>query len=362
MANYYEILEVEQTASRDEIRKSYHRLALRWHPDKNPDNREEAENKFKLITEAHTCLYDPVLRDEYDAKLSREVPKPNFKSGFTEQDFEKLRKETELREKARQAELKEFVEQIQKYQEEQLRKKKLGEQLIGAIQERDYDKSQNLIQQGATLVEVDKNGFAAIHHAAKQEDENLLKLLLDSDTKDNLQTRDEKEKIVNLQTRDEKETILHILVKKKNVFLCTMLVNNYGALTHLQDHLDQTPLHVAIKLKGKQRAHEIQRFLIANPYTYIGFFGKLHSALDYQDYKKNTPLHCAILAENFHAVSLLKNERVRLDIKNSGNDTAIDLMKIKRIELKLPDEILDWLDSELEKLNQSMSNPGCIFL
>ncbi|KAF7457058.1 putative heat shock protein DNAJue Pfj4 [Cryptosporidium felis] len=64
--DYYDILEVKKDASTSEIKKSYRRLALKWHPDKNPDNRTEAEEMFKKIAEAYEVLSDPEKRDRYD--------------------------------------------------------------------------------------------------------------------------------------------------------------------------------------------------------------------------------------------------------------------------------------------------------
>jgi len=66
MTDFYEILEVEKTATDDEIKKSYRRLALKWHPDKNLTNKKQAEEKFKLISEAYEVLSDKDKRRKYD--------------------------------------------------------------------------------------------------------------------------------------------------------------------------------------------------------------------------------------------------------------------------------------------------------
>lgn len=67
MVDYYEILEVPKTANSDEIKKAYRRLALKWHPDKNPNNQEQATKKFKEISEAYEVLSDERKRRAYDA-------------------------------------------------------------------------------------------------------------------------------------------------------------------------------------------------------------------------------------------------------------------------------------------------------
>jgi len=63
---YYEILGVTKLASEQDIKKAYRRLALQWHPDKNPTNQEEAEKKFKKIAEAYEVLSDKEKRVKYD--------------------------------------------------------------------------------------------------------------------------------------------------------------------------------------------------------------------------------------------------------------------------------------------------------
>ena len=64
--DYYEVLGVPRDASEKDIRKAYKKLAIRWHPDKNPDNRKQAEEKFKEISEAYSVLSDPKKKNEYD--------------------------------------------------------------------------------------------------------------------------------------------------------------------------------------------------------------------------------------------------------------------------------------------------------
>jgi DnaJ homolog subfamily B member 4 len=62
----YEVLEVLPECSIDEIRKNYRKLALKWHPDKNPDNKKEAEEKYKKIVGAYIILSDSEKRTKYD--------------------------------------------------------------------------------------------------------------------------------------------------------------------------------------------------------------------------------------------------------------------------------------------------------
>ena len=63
--DYYEVLGVDKNASEDEIKKAYRKLAIKYHPDRNPDNKE-AEEKFKEAAEAYDVLHDPQKRQQYD--------------------------------------------------------------------------------------------------------------------------------------------------------------------------------------------------------------------------------------------------------------------------------------------------------
>ena len=86
--DYYEILGVPRNATKEEIKRAYRRLAKKYHPDLNPENRKEAEEKFKEISEAYEVLMDDRKRAIYD-KYGEEGLKGRVFSeeGFTWNDF-----------------------------------------------------------------------------------------------------------------------------------------------------------------------------------------------------------------------------------------------------------------------------------
>ncbi|OWM65343.1 dnaJ homolog subfamily B member 1-like [Punica granatum] len=86
--DYYNILKVNRNASEDDLKKAYKRLAMIWHPDKNPTSRRsEAEAKFKQISEAYDVLSDHQKRQIYDLygeealKSGQFPPQPNARAG-----------------------------------------------------------------------------------------------------------------------------------------------------------------------------------------------------------------------------------------------------------------------------------------
>ncbi|XP_014488463.1 PREDICTED: dnaJ homolog subfamily B member 6-B-like isoform X3 [Dinoponera quadriceps] len=86
MVDYYKVLEVQRTATGGDIKKAYRKLALKWHPDKNPDNLEEANRRFKEISEAYEVLSDDVKRRTYDQRLyQKAASRPG--RGFTFRSF-----------------------------------------------------------------------------------------------------------------------------------------------------------------------------------------------------------------------------------------------------------------------------------
>ncbi len=77
--DYYELLEIERTADDGTIKSSYRRLAMRWHPDKNPGD-ADAEHRFKVISEAYEVLKDPQKRAAYD-RFGHEAFKQGMSGG-----------------------------------------------------------------------------------------------------------------------------------------------------------------------------------------------------------------------------------------------------------------------------------------
>ncbi|XP_052179113.1 uncharacterized protein LOC127792597 [Diospyros lotus] len=78
--DYYKILQVDRYAKDEDLKKAYRKLAMKWHPDKNPNNKKDAEAKFKQISEAYEVLSDPQKRAVYDQYgeegLKGQVPPP----------------------------------------------------------------------------------------------------------------------------------------------------------------------------------------------------------------------------------------------------------------------------------------------
>ena len=85
--DYYEVLGVSKTANVDEIKKAYKKLAMQYHPDRNPGNKE-AEEKFKEATEAYEILSDEKKRSQYDAIT--------FGGVYYYNDFEETNEESEF--------------------------------------------------------------------------------------------------------------------------------------------------------------------------------------------------------------------------------------------------------------------------
>ncbi|MDO9537312.1 MAG: molecular chaperone DnaJ [Thermoplasmata archaeon] len=85
--DYYEVLGVEKSASQDEIKKAYRKLAKQHHPDTNPNDKAAAEEKFKELSEAYEVLADPKKRQKYDQFGHAGMNGAFGGDGFQWQDF-----------------------------------------------------------------------------------------------------------------------------------------------------------------------------------------------------------------------------------------------------------------------------------
>ncbi|KPL08436.1 molecular chaperone DnaJ [bacterium SM23_57] len=84
--DYYDILGLQRGASESDVKKAYRSLAMKYHPDKNPGDRE-AEEKFKEIGQAYEVLKDPQKRARYD-RFGHEDSRGGFDAGFSGFDFD----------------------------------------------------------------------------------------------------------------------------------------------------------------------------------------------------------------------------------------------------------------------------------
>ena len=84
--DYYDLLGVERSASADDLKRAYKQLAIKYHPDKNPDDRD-AEEQFKSVSEAYAVLSDPDKRRRYDQLGHAAFDPARGGTGFDPADF-----------------------------------------------------------------------------------------------------------------------------------------------------------------------------------------------------------------------------------------------------------------------------------
>lgn len=84
--DYYKTLGLSENASEEEIKKAYRKLAFQYHPDRNPGNTKQAEQKFKEINEAYEVLSDPHKRQQYD-QFRKFGFDPRYAPKFSQEDI-----------------------------------------------------------------------------------------------------------------------------------------------------------------------------------------------------------------------------------------------------------------------------------
>ena len=86
----YEILGVAKSAGADEVKSAYRKAALTWHPDRNPQSKQEAEGKFREATEAYSILSDPQKRAAYDRYGYAGLSRGGFDGGVNQTIFDEF--------------------------------------------------------------------------------------------------------------------------------------------------------------------------------------------------------------------------------------------------------------------------------
>jgi DnaJ-class molecular chaperone len=91
--DYYQILGISRNATEEQIKKAYRKLAMKYHPDRNPGNEKWANEKFKEVNEAFSVLGDPEKKRQYDQFGTAGAAGDIFGSGYTRSTFEDLMKD-----------------------------------------------------------------------------------------------------------------------------------------------------------------------------------------------------------------------------------------------------------------------------
>lgn len=308
---HYEILELGRAATDEEIKKAFRNLALKWHPDKNLDNKIEAEEKFKKIDTAYEVLSDKERRRKYDEHLiNLENRKSKIYSEKGNHQYQGARAEREWHDpEVDKQQTEELLRLVNLFLEEHRRKKELGILLANKAQEKDWQAVHDLIRQEACLDELNSKGFAALHYAANRGEDDQVKTLLTSKAN------------VNVKASNN-ATPLYWAVKKGNYELCKLLIEN-GAQQQHSNYKNKkfTPLHLAI---AESKDEKLIKLLILN-FSFCGFLYQ-KSSLDLQDDEGNTPAHLAAFTNQPEILRLLIQQKANITIENNEGVTVKSLI------------------------------------
>jgi molecular chaperone DnaJ len=86
----YEVLSIERTATSEEVKSAYRKAALKWHPDRNPQSKQEAEERFREATESYAILSDPQKRATFDRFGHAGLSRGGFDGGMNQTIFEEF--------------------------------------------------------------------------------------------------------------------------------------------------------------------------------------------------------------------------------------------------------------------------------
>ncbi|AIF80737.1 hypothetical protein I862_00860 [endosymbiont of Acanthamoeba sp. UWC8] len=304
--NYYDILKVEYNATEEVIRKAYYKAARESHPDKNPEDREAAEEKFKKIAAAYEVLSNRESRAEYDAYLLLEKNRSKQKAYQTSaqkaDDYspsENQWQDPDMdRERAEQL-LRDITKIMESYIEEQKRRHELGKQLANAAKEGNWQQVNSLFKEGAFLDELSDENLAALHYVVENGDSKRMQALINNGA--------------NIDVQDGYgNTPLHYAASKGDIETCSYLISN-GANLYLQNYRNKnTPLHSALK-----NGHiDVALFLAEYP-TEGGLFIWKTKSHDLQDKEGNTPLHIALENQYYDLANELLHQGAKVDIQNN---------------------------------------------
>lgn len=302
--SYYEVLGIQHDDS--DIKKAFKKQSVLWHPDKREFNSKYSINyytqRFIKMQKAVEILSDPEARKKYDAELLAKGMGRERKVGL-----EANTKDEEL--------MKDVSEALQKVQVLHEARKNLGKKLANAAMANDWAEVLDLCDQGASLNEISKGGYCALHYAVMSNNEAAAEYLL-------LCKAD-----VNVKS-SKGETPIHLAVKCNKLELCQKLINLYKAQTDLQDNRGFTPLHLAIDKNSTPAMIDLllQNTVHYQPGFFSQFFWSESRSIDLQDTRGNTPLHLAAEKKDEKTYQKLLKHKANPKLKNQDGVFPEDIL------------------------------------